>query len=161
MLWTLSNVDYQEGNWWNNGFLWLHSHSHIKMICSWKTLLVISKKRTSYLEFLLFSSDNGTNLCKVIKCWAEAWIPSKNMMAKYPKCCHWPSKLSINIICFGKCGNNIDHYSINTIFSCPIIRTQPNNFSYLPQLNHHKPAPVYQYHLQTLTNGGKQSLKFI
>ena len=36
-----------------------------------------------------------------------------------------------------------------------------HNFCYPPRLNHHKPLPMYQYHLQTLTSDGKQSLKFI
>lgn len=61
-----------------------------------KTILVVRKKIT-YLEFLFFSSDNLRNLCYVIECWTEAWIPSKNTIAKYPKCCQWSSKLSVNI----------------------------------------------------------------
>lgn len=89
-----------------------------------KTLLGVWKKGTSYLEFLFFLSDNGTNFCYVIKCWTEAWIATENTITKCPKCCQCPSKLSVSINYFVDYGNNIDCYSINTIFLCLIPRTQ-------------------------------------
>ena len=51
--------------------------------------------------------------------------------------------------------------TVSTPFSCVSSQGLKDNFCYPPWLNHDKPLPMYQYHLQTLTRDGKQSLKFI
>ena len=51
--------------------------------------------------------------------------------------------------------------TVSTPSSCVSSQGLKDNFCYPPWLNHDKPLPMYQYHLQTLTRDGKQSLKFI